>query len=220
MGELFGWMTGETGPIETHQLPRLSDEVEASLRTIPEVAQILEFQPPEPGPDATPAEFASYQNATMAWYNQVMQQYGDKMGEMVEVSPIPPEDHTHIDPEVEALMMGLKAPAGTEEFLNRINVSRPQTQPPSDSESERPFHHLDIVRGDDSQLRALSAPTPGSIYEGVSAEELRAEKLLAAESLGRTAVPPAGVVRPEQPAPSSWPESGHFPPPPANPSLN
>lgn len=89
--DLLGFMTGE--PLMTHQLPRASRECEPSLRAqFPDLACV---EVPSPWPDGDP------QTVVLGWLAEQVERYGETR----QVEPLPPEDHTRIDPISELRMM-------------------------------------------------------------------------------------------------------------------
>jgi len=87
---ILGYMTGED--LMTHQLPRVSDECKpALLAQHPQLADI-----------DVPAEFGTAE-AVYAWLDTQEAIYGATLP----VSPLAPDDHTHIDPLSELGLMGV-----------------------------------------------------------------------------------------------------------------
>lgn len=124
VGDLLSYATNE-GQLETFQLPRVAEEVAPSiLASHPELADLLQSKPKEPM-NAGPEEEAAYDKAIAAWHKTVMEQYGDKMGDPVAISPISPEDHTHIDAGAEFQLMGGK----TADLSDLPISSKPDIQP-------------------------------------------------------------------------------------------
>jgi hypothetical protein len=91
--ELLDWMTGEA--LMTHQLPRASRECEDNLRAQhPDLAAITV-------PDWTTIRRDQAETIVFGWVAEQV----DRFGETREVTPLPPEDHTPIDPITELKMM-------------------------------------------------------------------------------------------------------------------
>ena len=110
---LLGFMTGYPDGQEPdlHQLPRLSHEVTGQLllhlkATSPDIASMLDALPPEPSIDASQEVRNHDESLALAWYEEVVQRYGDRLDDRIPVSPIPPEEHTHIPTTDEFRMMG------------------------------------------------------------------------------------------------------------------
>jgi hypothetical protein len=85
--DLLGWMTDEK-PM-THQLPRLSEECAPALR--------------EQFPDLAAVDVPKGLNSeekVLFWLGSLEAEYGTRR----EVAPLPPQDHTSIDPLVEMRM--------------------------------------------------------------------------------------------------------------------
>jgi hypothetical protein len=85
--DLLGFMTGDT--LFTHQLPRAADE--CAPRLLEQHPDLAEVQVPDwqDGVDRTVVE---------AWLAEQVGRYGETR----DVAPLVAEDHTHIDPIVEA----------------------------------------------------------------------------------------------------------------------
>lgn len=86
--DVLNWMTGDN--LYTHQLPRASDEcVPELLRQHPDLAAV-----------EVPDEFDGKVHVE-TWLAEQVARYGETR----EVAPLPPGDHTHIDPIAEIKMM-------------------------------------------------------------------------------------------------------------------
>ena len=106
IGDLTNFMTREEGA-ETHQLPRLADEVrESVLAEHPELGVFIADMPAEPPDDASAAEEAAFDAAHKAWYQKIRAELETRMDEPIALTPIPPEAHTHIDSQDEFRAMG------------------------------------------------------------------------------------------------------------------
>lgn len=86
--DLLGYMTGES--LMTHQLPRASRECEANLRA--QVPDLLGIEIPGNICD---------EETLHDWLDSVIEQYGETR----DITPLPPGDHTVIDPIAELAMM-------------------------------------------------------------------------------------------------------------------
>ncbi len=86
--DILGWMTGDS--LMTHQLPRASRECEENLRQ----------QHPDLAAVKVPEGLGS-EEAVLTWLAQQVAVYGESR----EVAPLPPQDHTRIDPLVELRML-------------------------------------------------------------------------------------------------------------------
>lgn len=102
--KILGWMTGEE--LMTHQLPRASRECEPFLRAQHPDLTAVEIPRFEFAPDATRDECEA---VVMAWLDTVVAEYGETR----EVEPLPPGEHTSIDPIAELKMMRPDAPVIT-----------------------------------------------------------------------------------------------------------
>lgn len=79
----------------THQLPRASDEATPEiLRQYPQLADVV-----VPDWDGVPRD--EIKGTVVAWLSEIESVYG----ETLDLSPLDTEDHTGIDPIVEARMM-------------------------------------------------------------------------------------------------------------------
>jgi hypothetical protein len=106
-GDLLGFVSGEEQQLETFQLPRVANEVKASILTShPEISQLLEGLPEAPPLDVSQEVEDRYYADCLAWFNGVKARLGDRMADPVTLTRIPPELHTHIDPQDEIRMMG------------------------------------------------------------------------------------------------------------------
>jgi hypothetical protein len=98
VGGMLSYLTLD-GQFELHQLPRVSEEVEPSVREQlshdPEIQAILDSAPDNDAP----------QDITLDWYRTVVREH--KMDRLVELSPINTSDHLRdVDPELEFELMG------------------------------------------------------------------------------------------------------------------
>lgn len=86
--DILNWMTGEN--LMTHQLPRVSREVEPFLREqFPELTAV------------TIPDTIDSRETCDAWLETIYPQFGER----VELPKLPTEDHTDIDPIAEIKMM-------------------------------------------------------------------------------------------------------------------
>ena len=86
--DILNWMTGES--LFTHQLPRASRECEDNLKAQhPDLAEVV-----FPAGEHT-------EESVLAWLAGIVEQFGETR----EVAPLPPGDHTSIDPVTELRMM-------------------------------------------------------------------------------------------------------------------
>lgn len=91
--DILNWMTGES--LMTHQLPRAMRECEGSLRAQhPDIAAIKT-------PDWSGVAKDQIEAAVRSWLAKQV----DIHGSTREVSPLPADDHTSIDPITELKMM-------------------------------------------------------------------------------------------------------------------
>ena len=85
VADLLTFMAGE--PLDPHQYGRVADECKASLAAqFPDIASL-----------AIPAEALADRDTGLAWMAAL------PGGDTREVAPLAPEDHTHLDPEAEAV---------------------------------------------------------------------------------------------------------------------
>lgn len=123
-GDLLSFMTDE-GQLETHQLPRIADEVkDAVTAEHPEIADLLKDMPEEPPLNASAAEEAAFDKRHKAWYNKIMAAYGDRMGDSITLSPIKTEAHTHVEADDEFRLMGGQVDYGLDAAIAAADAKR------------------------------------------------------------------------------------------------
>jgi hypothetical protein len=174
-------VTGESAEPSRYQFNRLADEVKDTvIRRHPELAEILKDKPVKPADDASEAEEDQYARDAKAWYGRVMEQYGDKMGDMVELAPIPPEDHTHIDANQEFAMRAHEAGTWTG-LPERTVPDEPREQLPQDDlDRAYDWGAAEAQFGGSTPAEAAATEVPSQ--EG-AAEPLPAEPLPVVEQM-------------------------------------
>jgi len=115
-------------PLELFQLPRIADEVRPFvLAANPDIQALVADAPPEPPADCSEAEFEASQKEAQAWHRKVMEEHGNRMGDMVAISPIDPESHTHIPAGAEFQLMSsgqtIDSPERLAELLGKGAIS-------------------------------------------------------------------------------------------------